>query len=193
MTTKKPPAAGSVTFDTASIANAFEKLFTDADALRAATLTSLANTRAARTVVMQRDRDALAAKLGVTAPEVAQLDATIADDSALAKALAAQGAAAAQPPVTAAATETVVQGVVRDGSGKPASGVKLSLAQPKGEVLATTSSASDGHFVLRSKAAAKAEVPDKLEVRLHDKRHPTPLELERSANGVSFIVVHLEG
>lgn len=193
MSTKKPAPAGSVTFDAASIAKTFEQLFTDADTLRAAALTNLANTTTARTVVMQRQRDALAAKLGANAPAVTQLDTAISDDTSLAKALGAQGAAAAQPPVTAAADETVVQGVVRDAAGKPASGVKLSLAQPKGDVLATTSSAKDGHFVLRHKAAAKAEVPDKIEVRVHDKRHPTPVELERGANGVSFIAVHLEG
>jgi hypothetical protein len=192
MSTKKPPPVGSTTFDASTIATSFEQLFTDADALRAATLSNLANTRTARTVVMQRERDDLATKLGANAPEVTQLDAAIADDTTLAKSLAAQGAAAAQPPVTAAADETVVQGVVRDATGKPASGVKVSLAEPKGEVLATSSSAKDGHFVLRHKAAAKTEVPDKIELRVHDKRHPTPIELDRG-NGVAFVTVNLEG
>jgi Carboxypeptidase regulatory-like domain len=191
MSTKKPPAAGSMTFDASSIARSFEQLFDDADSLRAAALTSLANTRTARTVVLQRERDQVAAKLGANAPEVAQLDAAITDDSALAKALAAQGAAAAQPPVTAAADETVVQGVVRDATGKPASGIKVSLAQPKGDVLATTSSAKDGHFVLRHKAAAKTEVPVTIELRIHDKRHATPIEVERG-HGVAFVTVNLE-
>jgi hypothetical protein len=193
MSTKKPLPAGSVTFDASSIATMFEQMFSDADSLRAAALTNLANTRTARTVVMQRERDALAAKLGANAPEVTQLDAAIASDATLAKALGAQGAAAAHPPVTAADDETVVQGVVRDAAGKPASGVKLALAQPKGDVLATTSSAKDGHFVLRHKAVAKTEVPAKLELRVHDKRHPSPLEVERGATGVSFVSVHLEG
>ncbi|MEO8845439.1 MAG: carboxypeptidase-like regulatory domain-containing protein [Kofleriaceae bacterium] len=192
MSTKKPTPAGSVTFDVSSVATSFEQLFGDADALRAAGLTSLANTRTARTVVMQRERDNVAATLGANAPEVTQLDAAIADDTALAKSLSAQGTAAAQPPVTAAADETVVQGVVRDATGKPASGVKVSLAEPKGDVLTTTSSAKDGHFVLRHKAAAKTEVADKIEVRVHDKRHPTPIELERG-NGVAFVTVNLEG
>jgi hypothetical protein len=142
---------------------------------------------------MQRVRGDLAAALGAEAPAVTALDASIAANTAFATSLATQSSLAANPPQPAAPDETVVQGFVRDTASKPVSGVKVTMAQPKGDVLASTSSAKDGHFVLRHKAASKAEVPDRLEVRVHDKRHPTPIELERGSNGVAFVMVHLEG
>jgi hypothetical protein len=70
--------------------------------------------------------------------------------------------------------------------------VKVALAQPKGEPLATTTTAKDGHFIVRTRATVKTEVPTAIELRIHDKGHPTPVELERGANGVVFTTVYLK-
>jgi hypothetical protein len=184
------PAAGT-TLDAATLVNQVESVFTDADALRASGATNLAMVRTARVNVLQRVRDGLAAKLGTNAPEVTTLDGAIADDTALATALSAQGDLASKPPVVADDHETVVQGFVRDAAGKAAAGVKVALAQPKGEPLATATTGKDGHFLLRARAGTKAEVPTAIELRVHDKRHPAPVELERG-NGVVFTSVRLE-
>lgn len=184
-------ARSRITVDAATLVNQVEAIFTDADTLRASGATNLALVRNARANVMQRVRDNLATKLGSTAAEVTALDSAIAADTSFASALSAQGDLATKPPVAAADNETVVQGFVRDASGKAAAGVKVALAQPKGEPLATAVSGKDGHFVLRTRAATKAEIPTALELRVHDKRHPTPVELDRG-NGVVFTSVRLE-
>ena len=189
---KAAPSGSTVTIDAATLVAEDDNAFANADAARVRVLGNLASLRTARTNVMQRVRTNLATKLGATAPEVAALDATLASDADLVKSLNAQHDLASKPAITAEPDETVVQGFVRDASGKGVGGVKLDLAQPKGEPVATVTTAKDGHFLLRHKAAAKADVPAKVEVRVHDKRHPTPIELERST-GVSFVTVNLEG
>ena len=195
MSSKKPAAAsssGGTSIDASTLVNQVDGLFSDADAARATGLTNLANVRTARTYVMQRVRTDLATKLGAQAPEVAALDTTIASDTALASSLAAQGELAAKPAVTADDHETVVHGFVKDAANKGAAGVKVALAQPKGDPLATTTTAKDGHFVVRARATVKTEVPTAIELRVHDKGHPTPVELERGATGVVFTTVYLK-
>jgi hypothetical protein len=181
----------TATADVASLITTLQAPLENADAERAASLAALASARTARGYMLQRKRDTLAATLGEQAPEVTALDASIKATAALATSLATQSSLAAKPPPAAAPDETIVHGFVRDSASKPVAGVKVALAQPKGDVLATTSSAHDGHFTLRHRAATKADIPDHIEVRVHDKRHPTPIELERG-NGVAVIMVHLE-
>lgn len=183
--------SATATIDVAAVLSELQRPLADADEQRAASLASIASLRTARGYMMQRERDDLAATLGAAAPEVAALDATIKANTTLATKLSTLSGLAAKPPPVAADDETIVHGFVRDSASKPVAGVKVALAQPKGDVLATTSSAKDGHFTLRHKAATKADVPDRIEVRVHDKRHPTPIELERGT-GVAIVLVHLE-
>jgi hypothetical protein len=182
---------GTASVDVAAILSELQRPLANADEMRAASLASLASARTARGYMMQGQRDALAAALGPSDPQVTALEASIKSNSAVATSLAMASSLAAHPLPPAADDETVVHGFVRDSASKPVAGVKVALAQPKGEVLATTSSAKDGHFVLRHKAATKAEVPERIELRVHDKRHPSPIELERG-NGVAIALVHLE-
>ena len=194
MSTRKAATTSPVarpTMDAATLINQVEAVFTDGDAARAAGSLNLATIRTARANVLQRVRDGIAARFGATAPAVAALDTRLAADTALATALEAQGELATKPRVTADDHETVVHGFVRDASGKAASGVKVALAQPKGEPLVTTTTAKDGYFLLCTRAATKGEVPTAIELRVHDKRHPTPVELERGT-GVVFTTVRLE-
>jgi hypothetical protein len=181
----------SATTDVASLLSKLQAPLENADDDRAASLAGIASARSARGYMLQRKRDTLAGALGAHAPEVTALDAAIKANASIATSLHTQSSLAAKPPPAAAPDETIVHGFVRDSASKPVAGVKVALAQPKGEVLATTSSANDGHFTLRHKAATKADVPDRVEVRIHDKRHPTPIELDRG-NGLSVILVHLE-
>jgi hypothetical protein len=182
---------GGTTVDVASALTELQRPLTNADAMRAASLSSLASARTAVGNMMQLQRNNLAASVGANAAAVTALDASIKANSAVATSLSTQSGLAAKPPPTAADDETIVHGFVRDSASKPVAGVKVALAQPKGDVLATTSSAKDGHFTLRHKAATKAEVPDRIEVRVHDKRHPASIELDRG-HGVAIVLVKLE-
>jgi hypothetical protein len=191
MIRKKPPRSDEpTTVDVASILSALHRPFETADADRATSLASIANARVARGYMMKRVRDERALRLGVDAPEVVKLDAAIAANTELAVSLATESNLAATPQPTAAAGETIVRGFVRDAAGVAVEGVKLTLAEPKGDVLATTASAKDGHFVLRHETK-REKVPEKIEVRVHDKRHPDPIDLERG-NGVVIVMVRLE-
>jgi hypothetical protein len=189
MTRKQPP--GTTNVDVASLVRALREPFETADADRAGTLERLANARTARGYMLQRKREDLAAALGPTAPAVTALDTSITANTRLAISLATFASLAAKPPPEAAPEETIVHGFVRDATGRPVAGVKVTLAQPKGGELATTSSARDGRFVLRHRAAAAAEVPGELELRVHDKRHPTPIDVDRG-DGVAIVTVSLE-
>lgn len=192
MSTKKPTSDGSVTFDASQLASQLDAMFTTGDALRARVLGHLAQATTARSYLLERTRADLAARLGAHAPEVAKLDATIATATANATSLAAQSDLAARPTPTADPDETVIHGFVRDAENKPVAGVKLTLAEPKGTTKVTATSAKDGHFVLRH-PAPKPDTEHGLELRVHDARHPTPIELEHGAGGVTYLTVHLKG
>ncbi len=188
MSTTKPPGAGTVSVDAATLLDQIDGVFPAADAARAAAFANQATVRTARMNVLQRVRDNLAPN----APELAMLDAKLAEDRELATKLAALGEVAAKPRVTADDLETVVHGYVRDAAGHGVGGVRLALAAPKGEPLATVSTGKDGHFVLRTRAATEREIPSTVELRVHDNRHSSPVTIERGATGVAFTTVRLE-
>lgn len=96
---------------------------------------------------------------------------------------------ATKTPPVAGTGETVVHGFVRDAAGKAVEGIKLTLAVPKGDALDSTASAKDGYFVLRFKVGR--EQPQQLELRVHDKRHPDPIDLEHGESTM-FVMVRLE-
>jgi hypothetical protein len=164
-------------------------VFPAADAARAAAFKNLATVRTARVNVLQRVRDNTDP---ANAAALATLDARLTGDRALARNLATLGEIAAKPPVTADELETVVHGFVRDAEGRGVAGVKVALAVPKGEPLATATTDKDGHFVVRTRAATKPEIPDTIELRVHDRRHSSPVTLERGGTGVAFTTVRLE-
>lgn len=186
MSARRPAA---ITIDLTSLARAVLAPLDKADADRAANLSSLANAHLARGYVMKRVRDRRAAKLGPSAPEVIALDAVLIANTELATALAMESTLATKSPPIAAAGETVVYGFVRDPAGKSVEGVKLSVAPPKGRVLDDAESAKDGYFVLRFKVAREHLV--QLELRVHDKRHPDPIDLELG-EPTTFVMVQLE-
>lgn len=186
MSARKPTAT---TIDLSALARAVLAPLDKADAERAADLASLANAHVARGYMMKRVRDRRAGKLGPSAPEVIALDAALAANTELATTLAMESRLATKPPPVAAAGETVVYGFVRDVAGRPVEGLKLSVAPPKGKVLDDAESAKDGYFVLRFKVAR--EHSEELELRVHDKRHPDPIDLDLG-EPTTFVMVRLE-
>ncbi len=188
MSSKSSPVAGTISVDAATLLDQIDGVFPAADVARAAAFTNLATIRTARTNVLQRVRDGLAP----AAPEIAVLDAQLAEDRALATKLAALGEVAAKPPVTADDLDTVVHGFVQDAAGQAVAGVRIALAVPKGEPLATVTTGKDGYFVVRTRAATKPEIPSTLELRVPDNRHSSPITLERGRTGVAFTTIRLE-
>ncbi|MFT3692982.1 MAG: hypothetical protein QM831_07565 [Kofleriaceae bacterium] len=183
---KSKPQASTTSLDASALVSEDATFTAGVDAARTDMLATVAAIRTARVATLQR------ARAKTTGEAATALDARIAADTAVMKSAVSQSDAATKPDVTADSHETVVHGFVRDANGKGVAGVKLDLAQPKGDPLASVVSGKDGHFVLRATAATKAEIPDKVELRVHDKRHPTPVELERGTNGVTFTSVSLE-
>lgn len=186
---KNDPEATTV--DVASILGELHASFEHADSARSTALASLASARTARGYMLQRRRDDLASYLGAHAPEVTALEASVNMNARLVRTISLQSHVAAKPPPAAVPDETIVHGFVRDSAGQPVASVKVALAPPNGDVIATGTSGKDGHFVLRYKAKTKADVPDRIELRVHDKRQPTPIEVERGT-GVAVLMVHLE-
>lgn len=174
--------------DAATLVDQIDGVFPAADEARAAAFTNQATVLAARANVLQRVRDNLAPD----APELATLDAKLGEDRALATKLATLGGVAAKPLVTANDLETVVHGFVRDAAGHGVGGVRVALAVPKGEPLASVTTAKDGHFVVRTRAATQDEIPNRFELRVHDDRHSSPVTFERGGTGVTFTTVRLE-
>jgi hypothetical protein len=177
-----------VAVDAAILIDQIDGVFPAADAARAAAFSNLSAVRTARMNVLQRVRD----RLPPNAPEVAALDEQLAEGRALASKLAALGGLAAKPPVTAGELETVAHGFVCDAAGHGVAGVRIALAVPKGEALDTVTTGTDGHFVLRTSAATKLEIPSTVELRVLDNRHPSSVTLERGRTGVVFTTVRLE-
>ncbi len=186
MSARRPAAT---TIDLTALARSVLAPLEKADADRAANLASLANAHVARGYMMKRVRDRRAAKLGPSASEVVALDAALAANAELATTLAMESTMATKSPPVAGAGETIVYGFVRDPAGKPVEGVKLSVAPSKGKPLDDVESAKDGYFVLRFKVAR--EHPAELELRVHDKRHPDPIGLDRG-EPTRFVMVQLE-
>jgi len=185
MSTRRPTAT---TIDLSALARAVIAPLGKADADRAANLASLASAHVARGYMMKRVRDARAARLGPAVPEVAALDAALAANSELATALAMEGTLATKSPPVAAAGETVVYGFVRDATGMAVEGVKLTVVPARGKTLDDAESARDGYFVLRFTAAREHFA--QLELRVHDKRHPDPIDLDLG-DPTTFVLVQL--
>jgi hypothetical protein len=189
--TKPPAPPAEVTIEVGDIVKAAERSFSDADTNRVRTLEDFAALRTARSHILTRKRDELAATAGRDAPAVKALDASIDDVTESIKAFKAQAELAAKPQAAVPKPdETIVRGVIR-GADAGVSGVKVSLADENGAIKGTSATTDDtGHFELR--LAFGEKVRKKLALHVHDDRHPEPVELEPEPGSTRFVAIRLE-
>jgi len=121
------------------------------DRFRVARLDDVAGIRAAREVVLSRQRAALAGTRGESDPSVQALDARIAANRAAAKAIATERVRARIPVPVASPEEWVLYGFVRDAEGAGLAGLTVALyvRRVRVEGLDCNATDADGYYLLR--------------------------------------------
>ncbi|MGN6105664.1 MAG: hypothetical protein ACTHU0_11210 [Kofleriaceae bacterium] len=184
-----PPEQLEETIDFGELLRTGDRLFAAADQARASALGQLAGLRTARSYVLQRERAELA-DAGVSPDRLASLDGAIARTTELARSLAAQAELAGRSIPIAKPDEAIVYGFVRTADGRAASGVKLLLADAKGQVFDSSATDGDGHFQLR---AILEKVPRRLQLQVHHGNKPVVVEVDLVPGGVELVPVRVDG
>jgi hypothetical protein len=141
------------------VSDTLEKTVASLDQARAADLDELSQVRAAKFAGLARDRDRLAAKLGVTDPRVVALDRSLALHRETAVGFRSEIAVASVNPPRVNQHSWALHGNVLDASRAPVQGVTVALYQKDAWVqrLGYACTDANGYFVLLVEDATRTD------------------------------------